>query len=87
MAVMVIHKEIGSVRVFHRSADYIFIFIGIIEPILLENRIPLKPKLGGGRGGGGVGWGAGLGTLRPRKLHWCILTLVMLNKLRYHTHI
>ena len=34
--------------VLHHGAEYIFISFGIIEPILVTLKIPLKPVLGGG---------------------------------------
>ena len=55
--------------VFGIQAIFYFLWDHYANPDYTENRIPLKPALGGV----GWGWGGGRGLrMQPRKLHSCI---------------
>ena len=67
-----------SLPVLHHNAVYIFIFLGIIDFILIsENRVSLKPMLVGGGvcvcvcvwGGGGGGGGVAYAAFQTKLLH------------------
>ena len=60
---------VQSLPVYHHSADYVFKFFGIIEPILVILKVEyrLSRRLRGVGGGGGVGE-----RMQHRKLQCCI---------------